>query len=221
MVQITSNYKKILDKIPSHVKLVAISKNKTVDEVLQLYNAGQQIFGESKAQELQPKYEKLPDDIKWHMVGHLQRNKVKYIVPFVNMIESVDSLKLLQEIDKEATKNNRVIKCLLQMHIAEEETKFGLSMEEISEILDSNDFKQMENVSVMGLMGMATFTENEDQVRKEFKTLKSTFDKLKDKYFKSNDTFSEISMGMSNDYHLGIEEGSTMVRIGTALFGGR
>ncbi len=221
MLQVNENRQKIIKTIPPHVELVAVSKNKTDDDILELYKHGHRVFGESKVQELVPKYENLPGDIKWHMVGHLQRNKVKYIAPFIDMIESVDSLKLLKEIDKEAGKNNRTIKCLFQIHIAEEESKFGMSFDDVCQIFDGDDYKNMNNVSVVGLMGMATFTDDENQVRKEFKTLKSIFDKLKEKYFKSDDDFSEISMGMSNDYIIGIEEGSTMVRIGTALFGER
>ena len=221
MSDIKNNLDKILSELPSNVQLVAISKTKTPEEILSLYNAGQRVFGESKAQELAPKYEKLPKDIKWHMVGHLQRNKVKYLAPFVEMIQSVDSLRLLNEINKQALKNKRVVKCLLQIHIAEEESKFGLSEEEVCQLLESDDFRQMENVSICGLMGMATFTDDEDQVRKEFKVLKKLHDELKAKYFKDNDNFSEVSMGMTSDYKIAAEEGSTMVRIGTALFGER
>lgn len=221
MSEINKNYKKILNELPTNVQLVAVSKTKTPEEITALYNAGQKVFGESKAQELTPKYEELPKDIKWHMVGHLQRNKVKYLAPFVEMIQSVDSYRLLDVINKEGLKNNRVINCLFQVHIAEEETKFGMSMDEVCQILDSEEFKKLENVSVNGLMGMATFTDDEKQVRKEFKTLNNIFDKVKEKYFKDNDSFSEISIGMTNDYEIAIEEGSTMVRIGTALFGDR
>ncbi len=221
MSEVSENLKNVLSKLPSSVKLVAVSKTRTPEEIMGLYNSGQKVFGESKAQELVPKYEELPKDIKWHMVGHLQRNKVKYIAPFVEMIQSVDSLRLLKVIDKEGEKNDRVIKCLLQMHIAEEESKFGMSEDELCQTLESDDFKKMKNVSINGLMGMATFTEDEEQVRKEFKMLKSVFDGIKEKYFQSDDNFSEISIGMTNDYEIAIEEGSTMVRIGTALFGDR
>lgn len=221
MSEVSENLKKVLSKLPSSVKLVAVSKTKTPEEIMGLYNSGQRVFGESKAQELIPKYEELPKDIKWHMVGHLQRNKVKYIAPFVEIIQSVDSLRLLKVIDKEGAKNNREIKCLLQMHIAEEESKFGMSEDELCQMLESDDFKQMKNISINGLMGMASFTEDEEQVRKEFKMLKSVFDDIKEKYFQSDDSFSEISIGMTNDYEIAIEEGSTMLRIGTALFGER
>ncbi len=221
MMSISENYKKITDVIPAHLKIVAIGKTKTSEDILSLYECGHRVFGETRVQELLPKYEKLPEDIKWQMVGHLQRNKVKYIAPFVDMIQSVDSLKLLNVINKEGLKNNRLINCLFQMHIAEEETKFGMTKDEIFEILESDDFRQMKNISVKGVMGMATFTDNEKQIRKEFKTLKTIFDQVKEKYFRSDDGFSEISMGMSSDYEIAIEEGATMVRIGTALFGER
>jgi len=221
MMSISENYKKITDVIPAHLKIVAIGKTKTPEDILSLYECGHRVFGETRVQELLPKYEKLPEDIKWQMVGHLQRNKVKYIAPFVDMIQSVDSLKLLNVINKEGLKNNRLINCLFQMHIAEEETKFGMTKDEIFEILESDDFRQMKNISVKGVMGMATFTDNEKQIRKEFKTLKTIFDQVKEKYFRSDDGFSEISMGMSSDYEIAIEEGATMVRIGTALFGER
>lgn len=221
MKDLKANYNKVLSDIPDNVTLVAISKTRTIEEIKNLYELGHRVMGESKAQELTPKYEKLPKDIKWHMVGHLQRNKVKYIAPFVEMIHSVDSLRLLNTINKEGEKNNRVINCLLQLHIAKEETKFGMSEEEITELLKSSDYKEMSNVSIKGLMGMATFTEDEEQVRKEFRELKQTFDKLKNSFFKSNESFTEISMGMTNDYKIGIEEGSTLVRIGTAIFGER
>jgi len=221
MKDLKANYNKVLSDIPDNVTLVAISKTRTIEEIKNLYELGHRVMGESKAQELTPKYEKLPKDIKWHMVGHLQRNKVKYIAPFVEMIHSVDSLRLLNTINKEGEKNNRVINCLLQLHIAKEETKFGMSEEEITELLKSSDYKEMSNVSIKGLMGMATFTEDEEQVRKEFSELKQTFDKLKNSFFKSNESFTEISMGMTNDYKIGIEEGSTLVRIGTAIFGER
>ncbi len=221
MVTISENYKKMLDAIPSNLKIVAIGKTKSPDEILSLYDCGQRIFGETRVQELLPKYEKLPKDIKWHMVGHLQRNKVKYIAPFIDMIQSVDSLKLLNVINKEGLKNERVINCLFQIHIAEEETKFGMTMDEVLRIMESDEFRQMKNISVKGVMAMATFTDNEKQIRKEFKALKTIFEKVKEKYFRSDDVFSEISMGMSSDYEIAIEEGSTMVRIGTALFGER
>ena len=221
MQEVSENRKRILDTLPANVQLVAVSKTKTPEQIMELYDAGQRVMGESKAQELVPKYEKLPKDIKWHMVGHLQRNKVKYIAPFVEMIESVDSLRLLAAINKEGKKNGRVIKCLFQMHIAEEETKYGMSIDEVIDILESSEFKEMKNISINGLMAMATFTDDDEQVRKEFRALKTIFDKVKGEFFQTNDGFSEISMGMTNDYKIAVEEGSTMVRIGTALFGER
>lgn len=208
-------------KLPDDVKLVAISKTKPVDIILEAYHSGQKILGENKVQELIEKQPQLPDDIQWHFVGHLQRNKVKYLAPFVHMIHSVDSLRLLKEINKQALKNKRIINCLLQFHIAEEESKFGLNLEEAKDLINSEAYPRFQNVKVMGVMGMATFTEDEEQIRKEFKMLKNTFDFLKENYFRENAGFKEISMGMTNDYTIAIEEGSTMVRIGSAIFGER
>ncbi|GAB4290566.1 MAG: YggS family pyridoxal phosphate-dependent enzyme [Marinilabiliales bacterium] len=207
--------------IPGHIKLVAVSKTKTADEIMSVYNTGHKIFGENKVQELVKKYEILPKDIEWHMIGHLQSNKVKYIAPFISLIHSVDSLKLLSIINKEAIKNNRVINCLLQFHIAKEETKFGLSLEEAVEILESQEYNEMKNIKISGLMGMATFTENTEQIREEFKFLKNCFIKLKNKYFYDDNYFCELSMGMTNDYQIAIEEGSTILRLGTLIFGER
>lgn len=218
---VRENLEKVRSEIPSHVKLVAVSKVQPNKKVLDAYEAGHRIFGENKAQELISKQPELPDDIKWHFIGHLQRNKVKYIAPFVEMIESVDSLKLLKEINKQAVKNDRVIRCLLQFHIAEEESKFGLSMDEFTEMVSSPVFGELKNVELCGVMGMATFTEDMDQVRKEFKQLKNIFGRVKDEHFDSNECFREISMGMTGDYKVAIEEGSTIVRIGTAIFGER
>ncbi len=218
---IQENLHEILSKIPACVKLVAISKTKSPEIIMEAYKAGQRVFGESKAQEMLPKYEALPKDIEWHMVGHLQSNKVKYIAPFVSLIHSVDSLKLLTTINKEAIKNKRLISCLLQIHIAEESTKFGLSYEECCDLLASESFKNMGNIVISGLMGMATFTDDKKQVEQEFMTLKNIFHDIKEKYFLDNDFFKEISMGMSDDYQVGIEQGSTMVRIGSAIFGYR
>ncbi len=214
-------YLDLIKNLPSNVKLIAVSKTKTEKEILEVYHAGQRLFGENKIQELVPKYEKLPRDIEWHLIGHLQTNKVKYIAPFVGMIHSADSLKLLKTINKEAKKNNRTIKCLLQFHIAEEETKFGLSREEAEDILNSEEFKKLENIEICGVMGMATFTEDMEQVRREFRLLKTVFDWLKKDYFAGSPQFNEISMGMSDDYRVAIEEGSTMIRVGSAIFGSR
>lgn len=213
---------KILDELqPAGVRLVAVSKTHPPERILELYHQGQRIFGENRVQELVPKYEVLPKDIEWHLIGHLQSNKVKYIAPFVACIQSVDSLKLLIEIDKQAQKYGRIIDCLLQFHIAEEETKFGLDLTEAEEILQSAEFQQLENVRITGVMGMATFTDDEVQVRREFRFLKSIFEKIKNRYFPTPGHFKEISMGMSGDYKIAVEEGSTLVRIGTLLFGER
>ncbi|MGC6432887.1 MAG: YggS family pyridoxal phosphate-dependent enzyme [Crocinitomicaceae bacterium] len=216
-----SNYKEVLNTIPNDICLVAVSKTKPIDAILEKYNQGQRIFGENKVQELVAKYEGLPKDIEWHLIGHLQTNKVKYIAPFVSLIHSIDSLKLLKEVNKEAKKNNRVINCLLQFHIAQEETKYGLNLEEAKSLLESEEFIQMENVSVVGIMGMASFSDDENQVRDEFRILENTFSILKSHYFKFNDNFKEISMGMSGDYKVAIEEGSTMIRVGSLIFGNR
>lgn len=215
-------YRQIQEEVQDKgVCLVAVSKTKPLEQILELYHAGQRVFGENRVQELVPKHEALPKDIQWHLIGHLQTNKVKYIAPFVAMIESVDSLKLLQEIDKQATRNNRIIDCLLQFWIALEDTKFGLTLEEARALLDSPEYAALQHVRVAGVMGMATFTEDMDQVRREFQSLKQIFDALKQDYFPNAPWFKEISMGMSGDYQVAMEEGSTMVRIGTLLFGPR
>jgi len=220
-MSIQENLLKLKNQIPVHVKLIAVSKTKPIQHIIELYDAGHRVFGENRVQELIEKFPQLPADIEWHFIGHLQTNKVKYIAPFVSMIHSVDSLKLLKEIDKEAAKNNRIVNCLFEMYIAGEESKFGLDISEAFTILDSPDIKVMHNIRICGVMGMASFTEDMDLVRKEFRNLKTYFDQLKEKYFHNQSYFEEISMGMSGDYHIGIEEGSTMVRIGTAIFGER
>lgn len=207
--------------IPEHVTLVAVSKTKPDEELMQAYDAGQRILGENKVQELVGKYERLPKDIVWHMIGHLQSNKVKFIAPFVSLIHAVDSPKLLKEINKEAKKNNRVIDCLVQLHIADESTKFGFSPEEVEEFLKSDQVKSFENIRIVGLMGMATFTNDTDQIRSEFGVLKQTFDSLKNDLLKDQAEFSTLSMGMSGDYQIAIEAGSTMVRVGSTIFGAR
>jgi pyridoxal phosphate enzyme (YggS family) len=207
--------------IPPHVKLVAVSKTKPAEVIQEAYHTGHRIFGENKAQELFVKQPLLPKDIEWHFIGHLQTNKVKYITSFVNMIHSIDSLKLLSEVNKQALKFNRMIDCLMQFHIASEKTKFGLDYQEARDILNSANFKTLKNIRICGVMGMATYTRDVTVVRKEFRNLKSIFDKLKDKFFAENEYFSEISMGMSDDFKIAIEEGSTIVRIGSALFGDR
>ncbi|RIV68506.1 YggS family pyridoxal phosphate-dependent enzyme [Flagellimonas aequoris] len=216
-MSIKDNLQHIKSTIPEHVTLVAVSKTKPKEALLEAYEAGQRVFGENKVQEMVEKWEVLPKDIEWHMIGHLQRNKVKYMAEFVSLIHGVDSLKLLTEIDKQAKKHRRVIPCLLQMHIAEEDTKFGLDEPELNELISSEEFKKMENIKVMGLMGMATFTTDEDQIRKEFAHLKSIFENLKQKL----PSISILSMGMSGDYNIATEEGSTMVRIGSSIFGSR
>lgn len=203
------------------VKLIAVTKTKPVEILLEAYQAGLRDFGENKVQEMLPKYEALPKDIHWHLIGHLQTNKVKYIAPFVHLIHSVDSLKLLQEIDKQGKKFNRIIDCLLQIYIAQEETKFGLSEEELIAILDGQELNSLKNVCIKGLMGMASNTDNFDQVRQEFKYLKNIFDSIQQNYHSKNMDLQEISMGMSGDYLLAIEQGSTMVRIGSKIFGSR
>ncbi|MBR9921113.1 MAG: YggS family pyridoxal phosphate-dependent enzyme [Bacteroidetes bacterium] len=217
-----STYKTLLDTCNSHnVTLVAVSKTKPVSLIQEFYEMGHRDFGENKVQELTTKAEKLPTDIRWHQIGHLQRNKVKYIAPFVHLIHAVDSLKLLKEVNKQAKKNDRVIDCLLQMHIAEEDSKFGFSSEELDEMFDSDVYPQLENVRIKGLMGMATFTDNKDQVRREFKQLKSLFEQLKSGRYSGKDHFDTLSMGMSGDYQIALEEGSTMIRVGSLLFGER
>ena len=188
---------------------------------MEAYAAGHRSFGENKPQEMITKQPELPEDIEWHFIGHLQSNKVKYLAPFVAMIESVDSLKLLKEINKQATKNGRIINCLLQFHIATEETKFGLDLGEAAGILESDEYRGMQNIRICGVMGMATFTDNEEVLRKEFSVLRSIFHELKERYFRHDESFREISMGMSGDYMIAIEEGSTIVRVGTSIFGER
>lgn len=215
-MSIQDNLKQIQATIPSNVTLVAVSKTKPVEDLQEAYAAGIRDFGENKIQEMCDKYEVLPKDIRWHMIGHVQTNKVKYMAPFVHLIHGVDSLKLLKEINKQAEKNNRVIDVLLQVFIADEETKFGLDAEELNHIL-TNEIQQLPNVKVVGLMGMATFTENENQIREEFKSLKQLFDLHQPHHA----DLKIISMGMSGDYQMAIEEGSTMVRIGSSIFGHR
>ena len=220
-MSIAENIGRIAASLPETVRLVAISKQQPVEYIEEAYQWGQRIFGENKVQEMASKYETLPKDIEWHMIGHLQTNKVKYIAPFVSLIHAVDSLKLLQTIDREAGKCGRVIDCLLQFHIAEEESKFGLDEREAGEILESPLFKELAHVRIAGVMGMATYTEDEEQIKKEFRHLKEIFNGLKRNYFDGNTSFREISMGMSGDYGLAMEEGSTMVRIGSSIFGER
>lgn len=218
---ISENIQFFRNELSENVKLIAVSKYQPVSAVLEAYAAGQRLFGENKAQECAQKFPQLPDDIEWHFIGHLQTNKVKYIAPFVRMIHSVDSLRLLIEINKEAVKNKRVIDCLLQLYIAREETKFGLSLEEAQSLLEAPDLSLLRNVRIVGLMGMASLSEDIKLVRNEFKTLRGHFDQLKSRYFQDQAFFCEISMGMTQDYQIAVEEGATLVRIGTALFGER
>jgi len=220
-MSIQSNLQEIKSNIPSHVTLVAISKTHPIETIIEAYNSGQRVFGENKVQEMVSKFEVMPKDIEWHLVGHLQTNKVKYIAQFVSLIHSVDSFKLLSTINKEGEKNNRSIDCLLQLYIASEETKFGLSYEELEELLNSSEYQSMKNVRVVGLMGMASFSDDLILVRNEFQNLSAIFKQAKDKYFFDKPSFRELSMGMSSDYNIAIEEGSTMVRVGSSIFGNR
>ena len=221
-MKITDNLKRLYKELEStECKLVAVSKLKSIELIMQIYNAGHRSFGENKVQDMVAKANKLPNDIEWHMIGHLQRNKVKYIAPFVSLIHSVDSLRLLREINKQAINNNRVINCLLQVHIAEEESKFGLSEAEMFEMLRTPETAELKNIEIIGLMGMATYTENTDQIRKEFQYLRELFLKIQQKKTPDNINMKELSMGMTSDYRIAMEYGSTMVRIGTAIFGSR
>jgi pyridoxal phosphate enzyme (YggS family) len=218
---IEQQIEQISREIPSQVQLIAVSKTKPNSAVLSAYSVGQRHFGENKVQELCDKWESLPKDIHWHIIGHLQTNKVKYIAPFIHLIHAVDSIKLLIEIDKQAKKHDRIISCLLQFHIAKEETKFGLSYSEATEILASTAYSSLENITIVGVMGMASFVEDEEQIVTEFNELAGIFKKLKEIFFKNKDSFKEISMGMSGDYPLAIEAGSTMIRVGSTIFGSR
>jgi len=221
-MSIADNLKKYKSEVESDgVKLIAVSKTQAVELIQEAYEAGQRAFGENHVQEMVDKQAQLPKDIEWHMIGHLQSNKVKYIAPFVSLIHGIDSLKLLQEINKQALKNNRVIDCLLQVYIADEDTKFGLGYDEIIELLRSEDYLELKNIRIVGLMAIATNTKNEKQITIEFNELKVFFDGLKASFFKDTESFSEISTGMSADYKIAIEEGSTMVRIGSSIFGKR
>ena len=214
---IEKNILKIKNILPTHITLVAVSKTKSTSDILEAYQAGQKDFGENKVQELVDKQEQLTKDIQWHMIGHLQSNKVKYIAPFIHLIHGVESLKLLQEIDKQALKNKRIINCLLQLYIAQEETKFGLSEPEFIELISSDEFKALKNIKIVGLMGMASFTDNKIQIEKEFTRLRTIFGAYKDKKTETFD-LNILSMGMSNDYEIAIACGSTMVRIGSSIF---
>ncbi len=219
-MSIKENLNKIKSTLPEHVTLVAVSKTKPVSDLMEAYNANQRIFGENKIQEMAEKHEVMPKDVEWHMIGHVQRNKVKYMAPFVSLIHGVDNFKLLAEINKQAQKNDRIIDCLFQIKIAEEDSKFGMSPKEASEIIQYEDFLELKNIRITGVMGMATFTDDQIQIEKEFKLLKSTFEALK-KLDSENCKLKTISMGMSGDFKLAIEFGSTMIRVGSSIFGSR
>ena len=220
-MKISENLHKIKNQIPQKVKLIAVSKTKPNKDILEAYNSGHKFFGENKVQDLVKKYDELPKDIEWHYIGHLQRNKVKNIAPFVSLIHAVDSLRLLQKINEEAEKNNRSLNCLLQMHIADESSKFGLDINELKEILSSEEYSSMNRIKIVGLMGMATYTEDKAIIKKEFDYLKKCFCDIKNEFFGKSDDFKEISMGMSGDYDIAVESGSTMIRIGSIIFGER
>lgn len=218
---IAENLSLLSKKIPSNIQLVAVSKTKPIELLMQAYDHGQRHLGENKVQELVSKHESLPKDINWHFIGHLQRNKVKYIAGFVHLIHGVESLKLLKEIDKQGQKNNRIINVLLQFHIAEETSKFGLNLLEAQQLLVDDAYLGFSNICISGVMGMATFTDDTEQVRNEFRTLKSIYNDLKMSFFKDSNDFKVISMGMSGDYEIAIEEGSTLIRVGSSIFGAR
>ena len=218
---VKENLETVRKTIPSGVLLVAVSKTKPVEDIQEAYDAGQRAFGENYPQEMRDKHEVLPKDIQWHFIGHLQTNKIKYIIPFVTLIHSIDTANLLEAVNKEARKHDRVVDCLLQFHIAQEETKFGLDLNEARQLLESEVFKQMDNIRICGVMGMATFTDDEVEIRKEFKHLKEIFEILKKDYFDGQSQFKELSMGMSEDYPIAIEEGATLVRVGSKIFGPR
>ena len=220
-MNIQANLKEVLANLPTTVRLVAVSKFHPSEAIESAYAVGQRIFGESKVQELQEKYEALPKDIEWHFIGHLQTNKVKYIAPYVALIHAVDSYKLLAEINKQAAKVGRVIPCLLEIHIAQEDSKFGFTMDSCKEMLQQGDWKSLDHISIAGVMGMASNTEDAEQVRDEFESLHHFFEELKANYFAEDDKFKEISMGMSHDYPLAVEAGSTLVRVGSFIFGNR
>ncbi len=218
---ISENIKHINESLPAGVRLVAVSKFNPNESILEAYAVGQRLFGESHAQELVPKAEALPKDIRWHFIGHLQTNKVKYIAPYVSCIESVDSLHLLKEIDKQSAKHGRVINCLLQFHVAQEETKFGFSIDECREMLQSDDFKNLKNISITGVMGMASISEDATQIEREFTQVKENFNALKTEFFADKPSFCEISMGMTHDYPIAIRCGATLIRVGSGIFGER
>lgn len=220
-MSIKANLQEVLAGITKDVTLVAVSKFHPNESIMEAYEAGQRIFGESKVQEMAQKYETLPKDIEWHFIGHLQSNKIKYMAPYVTMIHAIDSLSLLKEIDKHAKKVNRTISCLLQIHIAKEETKFGFSFDECRTMLNEEEWEKLDNIRICGVMGMATNCDDQKEIREEFNSLHTFFKEIKEEYFKDEESFKEISMGMSGDYEIAIEEGSTMVRVGSKIFGER
>ncbi len=220
-MSIKANIGKLRKEVPEHVKIVAVSKFHPSESILETYNCGHKIFGESRVQEIIEKQPQLPNDIEWHFIGSLQRNKVKFIAPFVSLIHSLDSERLMQTIEKQAEANNREISCLLQLHIADEETKSGFSPDECRQFLADGRWRECKHIQLAGVMGMATFTDDMEQVRSEFRLIKSLFDEFKQQYFADDENFKEISMGMSGDYPIAIEEGSTIIRVGTLIFGGR
>ena len=220
-MDIQANLKEVLDQLPEGVRLVAVSKFHPNEAIEEAYKVGQRIFGESREQELSTKYETLPKDIEWHFIGHLQTNKVKYIAPYIAMIHAVDSYKLLAEIDKQAAKHNRVIPCLLEIHIAQEDSKYGFTFDTCRQMLEEGGWKQLKHVCIAGVMGMGTNTDDEKEVEKEFHSLSDFFRSLKQDYFSQTDSFKEISMGMSHDYQIAIKCGTTLVRVGSKIFGER
>ena len=220
-MSIADNLKQVLAELPQGVRLVAVSKFHPNEAIEEAYRAGQRIFGESKVQEMTAKYESLPKDIEWHFIGHLQSNKIKYMIPYVAMIHGIDTYKLLAEVNKQAVKAGRTVNCLLQIHVAQEETKFGFSPEECREMLDTGEWKALTNVRICGLMGMASNTDNIEQINREFRLLDRLFNELKETWFAGSDDFRELSMGMSHDYHEAIAAGSTLVRVGSKIFGER
>ncbi|EJW99092.1 pyridoxal phosphate enzyme, YggS family [gut metagenome] len=220
-MSIADNLKQVLAELPSGVRLVAVSKFHSNEAIEEAYHAGQRIFGESKVQEMTAKYESLPKDIEWHFIGHLQTNKIKYMIPYVSMIHGIDTYKLLAEVNKQAGKVGRIVNCLLQIHVAQEETKFGFSPEECREMLEGGEWKQLTHVRICGIMGMASNTEDTEQIKGEFRLLNNLFQEFKDTWFAESDAFKELSMGMSHDYHEAISSGSTLVRVGSKIFGER
>lgn len=220
-MSISENLEKFRLELPDNITLVAVSKTKPVNEIMEAYNAGQRVFGENKVQEMEAKWQEMPKDIQWHMIGHLQRNKVKYMAPFVSLIHAVDSFKLLQEINKEAKKNERSINCLLQIKIAEEDSKFGMDEKDAATLLSSEEVKKLQNVKIVGLMGMATFTDDEKQISEEFQKLKIIYNEFKSQFRELGTELTILSMGMSGDYKIALENGSNMIRVGSAIFGER